>query len=47
MGWKKLLGYDKRFWVSRLENINDKKMNKSTSLNPKFFKRHFELNDDF
>jgi len=38
---------DKRFWLGRLENINDKKSNNSTSLNPEFFVEKFELNDDF
>ncbi len=32
--------------VGRLENINDNKMNNSTSLNPEFFAEKFELNDD-
>jgi len=36
---------DKRFWLGRLENINDNKMNNSTSLNPEFFAEKFELND--
>jgi len=30
-----------------LENINDGKMNNSTSLNLEFFAERFELNDDF
>ena len=38
---------DKRFWLGRLENINDSKKNNSTSLNPEFFAERFELNDDF
>lgn len=38
---------DKRFWLGRLENINDEKINKSTSLNPEYFKNHFKLNSDF
>ena len=38
---------DKRFWLGRLENINDGKKNDSTSLNPEFFAERFELNDDF
>ncbi len=42
-----LNGDDKRFWLGRLENINDGKMNNSTSLNPEFFQERFELNDDF
>ena len=42
-----LNGDDKRFWLGRLENINDKKMNNSMSLNPEFFAEKFELNDDF
>jgi len=42
-----LNGDDKRFWLGRLENINDNKMNDSTSLNPEFFAERFELNDDF
>ena len=41
-----LNGDDKRFWLGRLENINDGKMNNSTSLNPEFFAERFELNDD-
>jgi len=42
-----LNGDDKRFWLGRLENINDGKMNNSTSLNPEYFPERFELNDDF
>ena len=42
-----LNGDDKRFWLGRLENINDGKMNNSTSLNPEFFAEKFELNDNF
>ena len=42
-----LNGDDKRFWLGRLENINDNKMNNSMSLNPEFFAERFELNDDF
>ena len=42
-----LNGDDKRFWLGRLENINDNKMNNSTSLNPEFFAEKFELNDDY
>ena len=42
-----LNGDDKRFWVSRLFSINDGKLSKSTSLNPEFFPKKFELNDDF
>ena len=42
-----LNGDDKRFWLGRLEGINDNKMNNSTSLNPEFFAEKFELNDDF
>jgi len=34
-------------WFGRLENINDNKMNNSTSLNPEFFAERFELNDDY
>ena len=41
-----LNGDDKRFWLGRLENINDNKMNNFTSLNPEFFAEKFELNDD-
>ena len=41
-----LNGDNKRFWLERLENINDKKMNNSSSLNPEFFPEIFELNDD-
>ena len=42
-----LNGDDKRFWLGRLVDINDDKMNNSTSLNPEFFAERFELNDDF
>ncbi len=42
-----LNGDDKRFWLKRLENINDGKMNNSMSLNPEFFAEKFELNDDY
>lgn len=42
-----LNGDDKRFWVSRLESINDGKSNKSTSLNPEYFPNHFKLNLDY
>jgi len=42
-----LNGDDKRFWLGRLENINDGKMNNSVSLNLEFFAERFELNDDF
>jgi len=42
-----LNGDDKRFWLGRLVDINDKKLNNSTSLNPEFFAERFELNDDF
>jgi hypothetical protein len=42
-----LNGDDKRFWLGRLADINDNKMNNSTSLNPEFFPERFELNDDF
>jgi len=42
-----LNGDDKRFWLGRLVDINDKKSNNSTSLNPEFFPERFELNDDF
>ncbi len=38
---------DKRFWLGRLVDINDNKMNNSTSLNPEFFRERFELNYDF
>ena len=41
-----LNGDDKRFWLGRLENINNGKMNNSMSLNPEFFPERFELNDD-
>jgi len=41
-----LNGDDKRFWLGRLVDINDNKMNNSTSLNPEFFAEKFELNDD-
>ena len=42
-----LNGDDKRFWLGRLVDINDKKSNNSTSLNPEFFAERFELNEDF
>jgi len=42
-----LNGDDKRFWIGRLENINDGKMNNSMPLNPEYFPEKFELNDDF
>ena len=42
-----LNGDDKRFWLKRLVNINDGKMNNSMSLNPEFFEQRFELNDDY
>ena len=38
---------DKQFWLGRLEDIKDSKMNDSTSLNPEFFAERFELNNDF
>jgi len=38
---------DKRFWLGHLVDINDKKSNNSTSLNPEFFAERFELNDDY
>ena len=41
-----LNGDDKRFWLGRLENINDGKMNNSMPLNPEFFAERLELNDD-
>ena len=40
-----LNGDDKRFWLGRLVDINDKQSNNSTSLNPEFFPERFELND--
>jgi len=42
-----LNGDDKRFWLGRLENINDNKINNSMSLNPEFFAERLELNDDY
>jgi len=42
-----LNGDDKRFWIGRLVNINDDKMNNSMPLNPEYFAEKFELNDDF
>jgi len=42
-----LNGDDKRFWLGRLVDINDKKSNNSTPLNPEFFAERFELNNDF
>ena len=42
-----LNGDDKRFWLGRLVDINDKKSNNSTSLNPEFFAERFELNEDY
>jgi len=38
---------NKRFWLGRLVDINDKKSNNSASLNHEFFPERFELNDDF
>ena len=40
-----LNGDDKRFWLGRLVDINDGKMNNSMSLNLEFFAERFELND--
>ncbi|MDF2427582.1 MAG: hypothetical protein OPY04_06640, partial [Nitrosopumilus sp.] len=42
-----LNGDNSRFWLSRLENINDKKLNKSTSLSPQIFPNYFKLNADY
>jgi len=42
-----LNGDDKRFWIGRLVDINDGKMNNSMPLNPEYFPERFELNDDF
>ena len=42
-----LNGDDKRFWLKRLTDINDGKMNNSMSLNPEYFPKHFELNDNY
>ena len=42
-----LNGDDKRFWLGRLVNINDDKMNNSMPLNPEYFPEKFELNVDF
>lgn len=38
---------DKRFWLGSLEDINDEKMNKSTSINPEFFPNYFKFNSDY
>ena len=42
-----LNGDNKRFWLNRLENINDKKLNKSFSLNAEFYPNDFKLNLDY
>jgi hypothetical protein len=42
-----LNGDNKRFWLSRLENINDGKLNKSFSLNAEFYPNDFKLNSDY
>ena len=42
-----LNGDNKRFWLSRLENINDKKLNKSFSINAEFYPNDFKLNSDY
>ena len=42
-----LNGDNKRFWLSRLENINDKKLNKSFSINAEFYPFDFKLNSDY
>ncbi len=42
-----LNGDNKRFWLGRLEDINDGKSYKSASLNPEYFPKHFELNENF
>jgi hypothetical protein len=38
---------NKRQWLGRLENINDRKINKSFPLNTDFHSNAFRLNDDF
>ncbi len=38
---------DKRFWLGSLEDINDEKMNKSTSISPEFFPNYFKFNSDY
>ena len=42
-----LNGDSKRFWLNRLENINDGKSNKSFPLSPDMFPNDFKLNDDY
>ncbi len=42
-----LNGDNKRFWLSRLENISDGKLNKSFSLNAEFYPNDFKLNSDY
>ncbi|MDF2425948.1 MAG: DNA polymerase, partial [Nitrosopumilus sp.] len=42
-----LNGDDKRFWLGRLESVNNKKLNKSTSLSPQIFPDYFKLNPDY
>ncbi|NQV39333.1 MAG: hypothetical protein HQ505_02135 [Nitrosopumilus sp.] len=42
-----LNGDDKRFWLGRLESINNKTLNKSTSLSPQIFPDYFKLNPDY
>ena len=42
-----LNGDNKRFWLSRLENINDGKLNKSFPLNTDIHSKAFELNLDY
>lgn len=38
---------NKRFWVERLNSIDEKKKNRSFPLNPQHFPEAFELNEDF
>jgi hypothetical protein len=38
---------NKRFWVERLNNIDEKKKNRSFPLNPQQFPEAFELNDNY
>jgi hypothetical protein len=42
-----LNGDNARFWLGRLEDINDKKLNKSTSLSPQIFPNYFKRNTDY
>jgi len=41
-----LNGDDKRFWLNRLTDINDRKSNSSMPLTPQQFPERFKLNED-